>query len=372
MNAFFKTTLCSLTMLACSGMSFQAAEATVKVADQAPALKLAPLRWHPFGDKAVFQQVNPIPVWGWPLPGSEVAPTIDRQKKSAVAGKEGRWLVTLDLQRADKPGPDKERFIDTHVHFHDRKVGDLEKVVAWMQANNVQRVINHPLAQSRPRNDEERKQMLANYANYQGRIDRFCIVFPEEVNSVEEAVTLLTREKQDGAIGFGEHYGVNLAFDDPKNLRLYAACSQVGLPVMFHMDRNKNLDEQGLPRLQNVMKQYPDCILIAHSDWWKHLGAGTCDQLLQTYPNLYADISCTVARSMIGRDKEFARAFFIRHADKLLFGTDSGWWSLGNENKPMPEFALIDELKLPKEVEDKICRGNAGRLFWRKKPDASW
>jgi predicted TIM-barrel fold metal-dependent hydrolase len=70
---------------------------------------------------------------------------------------------------------------------------------------------------------------------------------------------------------------------------------------------------------------------------------------------------------MIGRDKAFARAFFIRNADKLLFGTDSGWWSLGKDKKPMPEFALIDELKLPKEVEDKICRGNAQRLFWSGK-----
>ncbi len=262
---------------------------------------------------------------------------------------------------------DTGRFVDAHVHFQDCKAGVLDKAAEWMKANNVQRVINHPLAQSRPKNEAERTQQVANYAEHKGRIDRFCIIFPEEVNSVEEAVKILTREKQDGAIGFGEHYGVNLNFDDPKLLQLYAACSQVGLPVMFHMDGNKNLDQKNLPRLQNVLKQYPNCILIAHSDWWKHLGDGTCDKLLQTYPNLYADISCTVGRSMIGCDKEFARNFFIRNADKLLFGTDSGWWSFKLGQKPAPEFALIDELKLPKEVEDKICRGNAERLFWRQK-----
>ncbi len=60
--------------------------------------------------------------------------------------------------------------------------------------------------------------------------------------------------------------------------------------------------------------------------------------------------------------KKCTRAFFIRHADKLLFGTDSGWWSFGKA--PAPEFVLIDELKLPKEVEEKICRQNAERLFW--------
>jgi predicted TIM-barrel fold metal-dependent hydrolase len=258
------------------------------------------------------------------------------------------------------------KLVDAHVHFQDCKAGDLEKVVEWMKANNVQRVINHPLTQSRPKNEAERTQMLANYANYKGRIDRFCIIFPEEVNSVEEAVKILTREKKDGAIGFGEHYGVNMNFDDPKNMRLFEACSLVGLPVMFHMDQNKNLDEIGFPRLQNALKTYPKLIFIAHSDWWKRLGDGSCEKLLQNYPNLYADISCTVGRSAIGRDKAMAREFFIRNADKLLFATDSGWWSLGKDKKQAGEFSLIDELKLPKDVEDKICRRNAERLFWNK------
>ena len=144
----------------------------------------------------------------------------------------------------------------------------------------------------------------------------------------------------------------------------------MGLPVMFHFnDKTRNMDEKGMPRLQNVLKLYPNCILIAHGDWWRSITDGSCGRLLETYPNLYADISCTVGRSPIGRDKQMAREFFIRHADKLLFGTDSGWWSLGKDKKPAPEFALIDELKLPPEVEEKICRGNAERLFWTPKPE---
>jgi len=254
------------------------------------------------------------------------------------------------------------RFIDTHVHFQDCKKGDLEKVAEWMQSNQIQRCITHPLAQSRPKNDAQRQQMLENYKPYKGRIARFCVIFPEEVNSEEEAVKILTQEKKDGALGFGEHYGVGLNFDDPQNMRLYAACAKVGLPVMFHMDGNKNLDGKGLPRVEHVLKTYPDCIVIAHSSgWWKHLSDGTCERLLKTYPNLYADISCTAGRSFSAQSRDF----FIRNSDKLMFGTDSGWWSLGKDKKPMREFALIDELKLPKEVEDKICRKNAERLFWR-------
>ncbi len=257
--------------------------------------------------------------------------------------------------------PNPRVFFDAHVHFHTRSDQDFARIVEWMKSAQVARVINHPLRQSLPRNEEERTLMLANYAKHRGVIERFCIIYPEDVETVEQAVAILTREKQDGAIGFGEHYGTGLKFDDPKNLRLYAACEKVGLPVMFHMDRGQNLDEKGLPRLENVLKAHPDCILIAHSDWWRHIKDGTCGRLLETYPNLYADISCTVGRSPIGRDRQMAREFFIKHADKLLFGSDSGWWSFNKP--PAPEFALIEELDLPQEVEDKICRLNMEKLF---------
>lgn len=272
-----------------------------------------------------------------------------------------RSLAQGSEASSDGTGIDSARFIDAHVHFHAIKEGELEKVADWMKANHIRRCINHPLAQSRPKNEEERQQMLKNYAKFKGVIDRTCIIFPEEVNSVEEAVKILTREKEDGAVGFGEHYGVGMKFDDPKLMQLYAACEKVGLPVMFHMDKDKNLDEKGLPRLENVLKTYPKCILVAHSDWWKNLGDGTCDRLLKTYPNLYADISCTVQRSVIGKDKEFAKAFFIRNADKLLFGSDCGWWSF--RMGIAPEFAMIDELALPKDVEAKILRDNANKIY---------
>jgi predicted TIM-barrel fold metal-dependent hydrolase len=281
-----------------------------------------------------------------------------------LAAVTGLTCCAAEESAPPRKNTDQGRFVDAHVHFHACKAGDLDKAAEWMKSNNVQRILNYPLAQSRPKNDGERKQMLENYAKYKGRIARACVIFPDEVNSVEEAVKLLTKEKQDGAVCFGEHYGENLKFDDPKNLRLYEACAKVGLPVMFHYnDKTRNVDEKGMPRLENVLKLYPNCILIAHGDWWRSISEGSCDRLLKTYPNLYADISCTVGRSPIGRDKKLAKEFFICHADKLLFGTDSGWWSLGN--KPAaPEFALIDELQLPKEVEDKICRENAERLFW--------
>ena len=128
-----------------------------------------------------------------------------------------------------------------------------------------------------------------------------------------------------GAVAMGEHYGKGLVFDDPKNLMLYEACEKVGLPVMFHIDQNKNMVEKGMKRVDHVLKRYPDCTVIAHAYWWRQLKEA--DRQLSEHPNLYADMSGHVVPNVLNRDRKFAREFVIRHQDKLLWATDEGWWS---------------------------------------------
>jgi predicted TIM-barrel fold metal-dependent hydrolase len=85
---------------------------------------------------------------------------------------------------------------------------------------------------------------------------------------------------------------------------------------------------------------------------------GAVDRLLETYPNLYGDLSAESGANAIRRDPEFGREFLIRRADRLLFGTD--YLALGQE---VPQFELLDGLELPDDVQEKIYRGNARRLL---------
>ncbi|MFK7851643.1 MAG: amidohydrolase family protein [Akkermansiaceae bacterium] len=265
----------------------------------------------------------------------------------------------LDEQEAIRPKR-KPQFFDTHVHAMSAKPGGLDPVARWMQKMNVERCIVSPIGQSIARTKEQRETMLANFRKYEGKILRFCVIEPDDVQTVEEAVEILEMEKAAGAIGFGEHYGRDLMFDDPKNMRLYAACEKVGLPVMFHIDQNKNMDESGLPRVERVLREFPDLILIAHAYWWLYLPEGTCDRLLQKYPNLYADVSGLRIAGVLNRDRGYTREFMIRNADRILFGSDAGWWSFqGSE----AQFTLFEEFGLPEEVLEKFYRGNAERLF---------
>ena len=262
--------------------------------------------------------------------------------------------------------PDDLQFIDPHVHAMSVTPLGLRAVAQWMDDRGVERCIVSPLNHkgSRPDNDEEYRIMLENFRPYRGRIDRMCIIDAGEVATVDEAVGILEREMADGAIGFGEHYGRDLMFDDPKNLLLYEACETVGLPVMFHIDQNKNMVDPGMPQVDRVLRKFPDCKLVAHAYWWRQFHNGACDRQLAEHGNLYADMSGKVVVNILNRDRKLAREFLIRHQDKILWATDEGWWSFQSRDRQMNQhYTFLEQLDLPDEVRRKIYRENARKVY---------
>jgi predicted TIM-barrel fold metal-dependent hydrolase len=160
---------------------------------------------------------------------------------------------------------------------------------------------------------------------------------------------------------------------------LYEACATVGLPILFHLDDIRNPDTPGLPRLERVLKAFPNLPLIGHAaGFWASISAdatmedfgryppvpkpvvpgGALDRLLNQYPNLYGDLSEPGGEKAIARDPAFGREFIIRHANQLLFGTD-----VLMPDQKIPQFELLDSLQLPEDVEYKIYRGNAMKLL---------
>lgn len=292
-------------------------------------------------------------------------------KSQMLLGK--RYAEEMIRLRSSMPAvpqaPTDIKFIDPHVHAMSVTPLGLRAVAKWMEERNVERCIVSPLSHkgSRPQNEEEREAMLANFRPYKGRIDRMVIIDPGEVETVDQAVKILQREMADGAVGFGEHYGVDLMFDDPKNLLLYEACEKVGLPVMFHIDQNKNMVEPGMARVDRVLKLYPRCKVVAHAYWWRQLASGACDRQLQEHPNLYADMSGVVVMNVLNRDRKYAREFLIRNQDKILWATDEGWWSFASKERQMNQhYTLLEELDLPDEVRHKIYRGNSEKVYGLK------
>ena len=177
-----------------------------------------------------------------------------------------------------------------------------------------------------------------------------------------------------GARGFGEHK-CGLTMDDRRSMAVYRLCGELGLPIIFHMDPDLNIDEAGLPRLERALKECPDTAFIAHGpNWWSAISAdddrgggypkgpvkptGAGDRLLAECPNLYAEISAGSGYNALTRDPEFTQGFLTRHWRKLLFGTD--FFHVGQH---VQQVEWLRSYPMPEEWRSAIASGNQARLL---------
>jgi predicted TIM-barrel fold metal-dependent hydrolase len=215
---------------------------------------------------------------------------------------------------------------------------------------------------------------------HRDRLIPFCCVDPRIFISggKQGKVDVLKRYVDAGAKGFGEHKpGVKI--DAPVNMELYAVCAELNLPVLFHLDGLRNMDQPGLPGLDRVLAAFPNLPFIGHGPgWWASISGdatledlngypngpvaaeGAIDVLMEKHANLYGDLSAGSGATALQRDMKFAGEFVLRRADRLMFGTD--YLSPGQE---VPQFDVMRQLALPENVQAKIFRDNARKLILR-------
>lgn len=197
----------------------------------------------------------------------------------------------------------------------------------------------------------------------------------------------IAKYKSEGAIGVGE-LTINQPIDCSFLQAVFASAEKLKLPVLFHMSPEENynygiVDRPGMPLLEDVLKEYPDLQVIGHSQPFWHEITGDADpsrekrnswgsgpvkkggrlpELLGKYPNLYGDLSANSGGSAVMRDEEFGLEFIEKFQDKLMFGSD-----MCNAEMEFPLGKWMDrkleEGKISKEAYEKICHGNAEKLF---------
>lgn len=202
--------------------------------------------------------------------------------------------------------------------------------------------------------------------------------------------------KDQGAVGIGEVM-LNEWMDSPFLKELFAAADKLELPVLCHMSPEPGFgygvcDHPGLPLLEQTLAEHPKLIFLGHSQlFWLEISGdcpkkdaaarsgygkgpvtpgGTVPRLLEQYPNLYGDLSAYSAYCAITRDETFGLAFLERWQDRLLFATDA----TNSRNIP-PLGSFLDQAvssgRLSLSAYQKICRGNALRLFFSKERNSN-
>ncbi len=274
-------------------------------------------------------------------------------------------------------------YVDVHTHlgqtWNTTEPLSAGELLRWMDANEIAQAVVLPLvspeSSSYPLTTDF---VLAETKPHRDRLIPFCSVDPRTSYShgLAGLKAMLQKYVDRGAKGFGEHKpGVKI--DDARNMTIYAACGELGLPILFHLDEQRNTDSPGLPGLERALKDHPQTRFIGHGPgWWASISGnvqqadlarypdgpvapgGAIDALMDKYPNLYGDLSAGSGARAISRDPQFGREFLVRRQDRLMFGTD--FLAPGQE---VPQLTLFRTLQLPADVQAKVFRDNARRLL---------
>jgi uncharacterized protein len=288
-----------------------------------------------------------------------------------------------DYLFADSSSLKSNSYLDFHVHlvhqWHGKDEGPInaDVLIRWMDLHQIEKAVVLPLVSPEafwyPISSE---YVISESKQYPDRLIPFCAIDPRTLSThlttQKDVVDMLKRYQDAGVKGFGEHKP-KLPVDHELNMRLYDACSEVGFPVLFHLDNNANMDKPGLPGLEKALKSFPKLKMVGHGKgWWAsisgnlkqsdlHVGypagkvnqGGAIDRLMEKYENLYGDLSSSGAHALF-RDPEFGSEFLKRRADRLLFGTD--FYSL--TQKSFKQFEIFSEFSVSQTIREKICQKN--------------
>lgn len=250
-------------------------------------------------------------------------------------------------------------FIDIHGHQYRMPEQDLSPVVAAMDTLNMAIMVNLS-----GRSGDLLKKSVQNIAdNYPRRFVVFANVNFNGVGSPDwsaNAVAQLEADVKNGARGLKVYKslgmrntdvdGKRIAVNDPRLDPIWATCGKLGIPVLIHTadpksfwdafdsDNERWLELKTRPRRKrgpdnpapweqlikeqhDMFKKHPKTKFInAHMGWYAN-DLSTLGKLLDEMPNMYVGIGAIIAE--LGRQPRFAKKFFIKYQDRILFGKDS-------------------------------------------------
>jgi predicted TIM-barrel fold metal-dependent hydrolase len=250
--------------------------------------------------------------------------------------------------------------IDAHAHVTADRA---ELAVSVMDAAGIDAVV---VCEWFEGYGQQLQDDLKAFAAFPGRFLVFGNVdFPriDQPDFARAAVDDLRRAAENGmrglkiykqlGLGYRDASGTLLRVDDDRLDPIWAACGELGLPVLMHTADPRAFWEpvdadnpwqlvfaaypewsyyrKGLPgraellaERSRVVRRHPGTNFIG-----PHLGSweddfGTLAEMLQAMPNLYVDISARFyAMGMTARRRAAARALLEEFSDRILFGTDT-------------------------------------------------
>ncbi|MEO9477715.1 MAG: amidohydrolase family protein [Cyclobacteriaceae bacterium] len=252
--------------------------------------------------------------------------------------------------------------IDMHSHPYAESAAELETWVKNMDQFGIEKTMLLTYATG-----AEFDSLIEAYKPHKDRFDLWCgfdYTGYGESGWAEKAVAELVRCFDQGAKGVGElgdkglgliyshptpAYGLHI--DDPSMKPLIEKCGELSMPINIHvaepkwmyaeMDSTNDglmngfswkidkeakdilLHEELIQTLENAVAQNPQTTFIACHFANCSYDLSILSNLLDRYPNLYADISARYGET--APIPRYMKSFYKKHQDRLLYGTDMGF-----------------------------------------------
>jgi len=251
-------------------------------------------------------------------------------------------------------------FIDVHGHQYQMPTQDLSPVIAAMDTLNMSIMVNLS-----GRSGENLIKSVKNIKDhYPNRFVVFANVsFNGNVGKpgwATKAAAQLEQDVKNGARGLKVYKSLGLrdldsdgnrvAIDDPRLDPIWAKCGELGIPVLIHSadpksfwdpfdgDNERWLELKTRPRRKrgpnnpapweqimkeqhNMFRKHKKTTFISAHMGWMANDLGSLGKLLDEIPNMNVGIGAIIAE--LGRQPRFAKQFFEKYQDRILFGKDS-------------------------------------------------
>ncbi len=258
----------------------------------------------------------------------------------------------------------RARFPVVDVHGHPPTLDDretIERVVHEMDRLNI-----GVMVQARPSSGAELQSQLdaVRAAGYEDRFVFFASLDLSDVGpgSGARIAAQLEADVRAGAVGIGEiskafglyhtkRDGSRLPLDDPELDVVWETAGRLGIPVFVHtadppeffqpldytnerwlelalFERRRYMDRERFPSFEQLMVERDRMIakhpgttwILAHMGWHTH-DLARLGRIFDEHPNVLAEVGAVLYD--LGRQPRFARDFFERYSDRILFGKDS-------------------------------------------------
>ena len=263
----------------------------------------------------------------------------------------------------ENPVP-RAKFPAVDFHGHPPSLDDpatIERVVAAMDELNLQVIV-----QARGSSGSRLTQQI-EAVRAAGHADRFVFFTTLNLRDVgpgsgARIAAQLEEDVRAGAVGIGEigkqfglttrkADGTRLQLDDPELDIVWETAARLGIPVFVHtadpaeffqpldyenerwlelaiFPNRRFFDRARFPSFEELMAER-DRMLAKHPNTtWvlAHMGWHTQDlarlgDLFDRFPNVHGEVGAVLYD--LGRQPRFARDFFVRYQDRILFGKDS-------------------------------------------------